>query len=238
MRDEQGLKYREIAALVGRSISTVQEAYQDPTGARSRVRKTRLGRPCADCGTWVSNSGSPVREGARCRACDSRALRTDLSVRARLGTHLRPCSPKWTDEAVFRALRGVARDGVVSTNDYKDAYAEAPRGTMPSLARIIQRFEFWAAAVEAAGLRTAGGARGRYSCAIPTVGLLAALEDCWAEMGRPPTYEEFNGWAQRHDVPSGQTIRNRTGTWMAALEMCAPSMDSIPNTTEGPDDRR
>lgn len=214
LREEERLTWKEIGERFGLALQTVQGYYTDPTGARDRARKAKTDGWCVDCGCRTVGDGSYTP--ARCRPCENERQKAPgtRAERAYAGT------PRWSDEEILAAIRSAASGGVVSQPMYAAAYARRP-GCMPSLPTVIKRFDRWALAVEAAGLRTRGRVKdGPRSDRTPTRGLLLAIDECVAarELGRFPTYNEYEGWASEVGAISGQTIRNRFGTWLAAMD--------------------
>lgn len=62
LREDEGLKWREIAERIGIALTTVQDVYNDPTGerknARSRAAWKRHARPCPHCGTPMGHDAT------------------------------------------------------------------------------------------------------------------------------------------------------------------------------------
>lgn len=122
-----GMTFKEIAAHLGVSFSTVTSAYYDPEGVKDRERKQRRSRPCVDCGKTVTNSGSEPPE--RCIACRKRFEREQRH---------------WTRERLIAAVR-----------EFADRHGRAPKSTDwpagPRPAVAQREFGSWNAMIEAAG---------------------------------------------------------------------------------------
>jgi hypothetical protein len=70
LREDEGLKWREIGERLGISLKTAFDYYNDPTGEKCEARKTasdeRLHRSCPRCGSRMG----PARAGAEtCHPC-------------------------------------------------------------------------------------------------------------------------------------------------------------------------
>lgn len=206
---EAGLTFAEITDYLGVARSVVTDAYYDPTGEISRRRKRKRHGYCLDCGTETYNSGSEPPE--RCAQCYTDWTRT-LEGKRKFASH--PTYVKWTDEAIVAAIKSAAVDGFVTLKMYNEAYAAATDGSMPSSVRICQLG--WHSYCARAGVHTV--AQKQRIDRVPEAGCLAALADCRAEIGRWPSYTDYQTWARAGGAQSGQTVRNRFGTWMAAIE--------------------
>jgi hypothetical protein len=176
-------------------------------------RNTLYGEVCIDCGERRYAGGRKRAGRLRCGECNKAYLKRNPAAR----THANPQrARRWSDEDIFNAIRSASINGVTTSTSYQSLYDAG--ANIPSRTLIVKRFGFWGTAVELAGCRTSRNRKpGPYANRIPNEGLLLALDDCATDLGHPPTYHEFNGWAALHAVPSGQTVRNRFGTWLGAL---------------------
>ncbi len=217
---ERGMLLREIAAELGLSISTVQDYWSDPTGEHAKRRKLAAVRGCIDCGGRCNTDGSRTDPAVRCRECARIWLASMESRRIQSATNRG--RNVWSDTGILSAIRSIAVDGVATVTAYNDAYAAAPRGTMPSVPLIVKRFGLWSLAAKAAGCQISESGKrvaGERWDRIPTEGMLLALQDCVDEIGRPfPAYDQYAAWAQASGSPSATAIRNRFGTWVDALD--------------------
>lgn len=219
LRDEEGLMFREIGERLGIAVNTAHSYYTDPTGEKAYARKRKRHGTCIDCGAETHNGGSVVVP-ERCQSCAQGQSRT---LSARRQAHER-CNKqvKWSDDEILSAIRSIAVDGIANKVAYDAKYATEPRGSMPSLPTIINRYGLWSAAAQAAGLRTTRKMSGLpYSNRMPAEGCLLAVEECAAELGRLPSYAEYEEWAKLTGAPSGALIRIRCGRWMAVIEIIA-----------------
>lgn len=118
---------------------------------------------------------------------------------------------RWSDAEILSHVRRYPTNPA-----YRAAYAEAPRGSMPNSRTVLLRFHKWNAAREAAGLPVAHP-RADYRNRLTVQDVLLAVEDCAAEIGRPPRYHEYEAWARRTGAPSGSTVRHRLRFWRVAV---------------------
>lgn len=204
LRDKLGLTFKEIADRLGIALTTAHDYYADPTGEKADERRSKLHGVCRDCGAETRGGSKTAPE--RCAPCNSKWQRTLEGRRLRRSN----TTLKWSDEDIFAAIRSVAVDGIATCTAYKEAYARAPRGSMPSMPLINVRFGLWSNAVAAAGLTTrhAGGA---YSTRLTTEGAMLAVEECAHELGSAPTVAQYEEWARRTGAPSATLIRIRCG---------------------------
>ena len=136
----EGLNGLEIAARLGLSNRTVSEYLLDPTGEKTRARKTR-GR-CADCGTPIRSDQPGKGNPKRCIECAALA------------------NTKWTREAVVEAIQVWAAEhggrppaaidwnGVLAREYGRE---ERDMERFPGSNTVQDVFGSWNAAIEAAG---------------------------------------------------------------------------------------
>lgn len=70
----EGLKYREIAGVMGVSLSAAQEWVSDPDGEKRAARKAGYQGSCVDCGEPTDGS-DPRMPAERCRLCTGQHIR-------------------------------------------------------------------------------------------------------------------------------------------------------------------
>lgn len=146
----KGLTYKQIAPLVGTSVTTVfrwlNADYAEADRAKARARKENYRGVCVDCGAPTNGSNGPGTAAERCSPC-SNAHRA-----------------KWTRETVIAAIQRFAeRYGrppqATDFNPHQalslghDWRAERFRndGDYPQVVCVQYVFGTWNAAIEAAG---------------------------------------------------------------------------------------
>lgn len=205
---EERLTFREIGEQLGISVQTAHDYYSDPRAVKVRARKARNDGVCVDCGGPTKDSGSN-HPPDRCKACYVELSRTPEYRLAHPGGRER----KWSDEQLLDALRAAAVDGRVTKRMY-----DASRGSAwPSSAAIVRKFGSWARACGNAGLRAVSVYR---TDGIGAEGCMLAVIDCAAELGRPPSLNEYDRWARGGRGPSAQTVRNVVGGWRRVTAEC------------------
>lgn len=144
-----------------------------------------------------------------------RYVKAQLPASKMRGKH-RGRATVYDESMVIAALRRVA-DQVEEPFLTERAYGRNRRATEPSLARVGQLYGRWNSALQTAGLPSRPSAGSR--TAFTTDDCLAALASCAEAIHKSPTYDEYERWSRtRADAPSGQTIRNRLGRWLEALD--------------------
>lgn len=92
---------------------------------------------------------------------------------------------------------------------------------LPGSGRLIQRFGTWKAACEAAGVRPIEASRTNYGTKWTDDLLLGWVREYLADPEATSSYAQFQGWLRDRKAdgaPSGQTVRNRLGTWKEILD--------------------
>lgn len=216
---ESGLLLREVAERLGLSISAVSDYIHDPDGSKARARKRRLySRPCIDCGQEVRCQGllEMSRRSGRCKDCDRRLIQSDPKARLqRHGAHR--FTKVYSDEFITACLRAAAVDGRLTGPMYEQW--RAGRTGVPSRELIVARCG-WNNAVRAAGLQPAHSPR-TYRCRFTREVCLAAVAQVATELGRFPTFHEYEHIARTdpRGFPSAPTVRWRVGTWSKVYEV-------------------
>lgn len=135
---------------------------------------------------------------------------------------------------VARKMAEAGRGGELSAAGYDKIRAsvlaelglKSERGVMlwpPTHQTIMSRLGgSWAGAMAECGLAASsdgqvGKRNTRFSHADRMKALRAYLNMCEAE-GAAPSYVGYTRWAKERQVPSGSSIRQTYGTWLAALE--------------------
>ncbi len=126
----------------------------------------------------------------------------------------------WSDKEI---TEGVARAGTyqwpLSSVKYDELLALGEiQG--PSSVRISQRLGSWSSACAAAGVESVPHVRGDYQSRWTDDDLLGLVADYLRSPGTTGTFAGYNAWrtASQLDAPSGQTVRNRLGSWTAAKQ--------------------
>lgn len=149
----QGLTTVEIARELGCSRSTVQNARNDPDGAKQKARRARYQSPCPQCGRPMDGSGGFKSAPLRCGRCENQS-----------GDRR-----KWTREVVIDAIRRFA--AIHGRPPIADEWIKAdrdhgypPRSAMyRSTSRSSALFASWADAIEAAGFPRPTSGRRTYT---------------------------------------------------------------------------
>lgn len=124
-----------------------------------------------------------------------------------------------TDAEIFAAMRRCAdSDGYLAKSDYD----KLKQVDDLSSVRIMQRFQTWNNAIEAAGLKAYPSTKDYYSPYTNEElfkALTIAVRLSENATGERLTYNRYCELAQEHGLPSGQTVRNRLGKWREIREM-------------------
>jgi hypothetical protein len=137
---KQTMTFKEIAEHLGLAVSTVTDAYYDPTGEKARARKRERHGTCVGCGAETYNSGS-IHVPERCGKCAIAHQRT-VEERRKMSVARQGKCRLWTDEECFEAIRRVSADGVATLTRYKELHNAEPSAS-PSAAGLIFRFGSW-----------------------------------------------------------------------------------------------
>lgn len=136
----------------------------------------------------------------------------------------------WSDQDIISAIQEAALYEFPLT---AKAYAELQAiGQIdgPSLPRISQRFRFWAAACDAAGVEHGAPARDDYQSEWTDHDLLAFVRRYLWDRNYPNSVHGYDQWrtSEHPEAPSFSTIRNRLGTW-TVVKTRALEMDGLLN---------
>ena len=118
---------------------------------------------------------------------------------------------QYTDKAIFIALRKAVRltGQPLSVGKY-DSVRDEVGG--PSAIRIIQRFETWSSACEAAKVKP-GMAKRTYTQQWNEKDVVLWVRR-YLKSTKSPTFSDFTEWLrEQKGAPSGQTARNIAGSW-------------------------
>jgi hypothetical protein len=130
LREDEGLKWREIGARLGLSLSTVHDYYSDPTGETVRARKAKNDGVCSDCGGPTRGGGAKVPP-KRCVDC---------------------VGPPWTREGILEALRQWGDDhGGIPPREIDAHIGHEGHGRLPYFDSVRRCFGSWNVALLAAG---------------------------------------------------------------------------------------
>ncbi|MFD1947797.1 homing endonuclease associated repeat-containing protein [Nocardioides aestuarii] len=123
---------------------------------------------------------------------------------------------RYSDEQMLRGLREVA--ALVGQPMSTGAYERVQRARgLPTWLAIVHRFGSWNEACAAAGLATNAQRAGR-SASWNETSVAAAVAEFLADPeAGGQSFAAYAAWAKgRHEVPSGQTVRNVFGGWNVA----------------------
>lgn len=127
---------------------------------------------------------------------------------------------KWTIEQMVAAIQEAATMAFpLTANDYQNCLSQR-LFLGPSIVRIQQVFGSWLAACEAAGVEGGQPRRAGYSSRWRDDDLLAFVTSYLSEVESTGTFAGYDAWARgRDDAPSGQTLRNRLGSWIGIKKL-------------------
>lgn len=215
------LSAREIAETFGVTKSAVWKALnpgrcvEDADAARERKRRL-YARPCVDCGAELRINGKAEadRRSGRCMKCATAATR-EMDPGLRMDRHNGMHGLTYSDNFIFWCLRCAATGGRVTKKGY-DAWRDGREG-IPSSCLIMWRFDRWAVAVHAAGLEA--GRTNRTYKRTTTDDCLRAVREVADELGRFPTYREYERAARDRGLPSAVLVRIRfDNSWRSVFD--------------------
>jgi hypothetical protein len=122
---------------------------------------------------------------------------------------------RWSDEQILAVIREAALyEFPLTTNAYGELLAVG-QIEGPSLPRIGQRFGSWTAACEAAGVVAGQTMRHHYQSQWSDGDILVVVRGYLEDPNAPNSIHGYDDWKRVNapDGPSGQTIRNRFGSW-------------------------
>lgn len=212
----QGLKLREIAAVMGYKVATVHAWLSDPDRSKEVARKRSYAGTCIDCGGSTSGTANGLdRIPERCAPCSLKRDKECIVCRIHKGDHSRGIY-RWSDEQIFAAIRQcVGDDGRATFGRYKRLHETSPKGSLPSPPLILRRFNSWQDACQAAGVEC--GRAHRIYTRTTADDCLTAVVYVAQEMGRLPTVNEYDARARDLGLPSVSNVRNRVGSWGAVM---------------------
>jgi hypothetical protein len=131
----------------------------------------------------------------------------------------KPSQVQWSRGHVMEVLREAATFEFPLTTKGYERLLQGKMIEGPSVPRICQVFDGWAAACEAAGVESGARVRTHYSSRWTDDDVLDAVRRYLRQAGRP-TFSGYSAWAaEQDDRPSGQTVRNRLGRWTEIVRM-------------------
>jgi len=202
---------RDVAAARRRRIERQAEAHVDEllalwrAGEQPGSAASTVGVQAAACRSTIARFATEVDRAAR------RASLADARGRVRT----------YSDRDILVSLTAVA--GRLGRSPSPKEYATLARElTLPSLPTVLNRMGGWTSAIRAAGLTPLGANRRTRARRWTDDACWTALRRVVAELGEIPTvlsYERHS--ADRSDLPSSATLRNRLGRWSAITTQLA-----------------
>jgi transcriptional regulator with XRE-family HTH domain len=234
---EQGWSLDEIALRFGVSRERVRQILRAHGGpdaqnvAEARRRRAErqaeahvdellaLWRSGKEPGSAASALG--LQAGA-CRATIARfATEVDRAARRASLAGARTGATTYSDRDIIVGLISVA-DRLGRVPSAKEYGALARELEYPSLPTVLNRMGGWTSALGAAGLTSISSARRTRSRRWTVEACWAALRDAVAELEEIPTVVGYaRHAADRTDLPSSATVRNRLGRWSAIATQLA-----------------
>jgi transcriptional regulator with XRE-family HTH domain len=204
---KQGIPSRSVAE----TAALRDRLWSDQHGALLRESFLRS----RDVGAVAAEFGLPA---ARAR----RLLRATVPDWEVLAAVPKQAAKRYTREELLASLAQAAAGaaGILTAEKYREYVGEHPdlpddRRT-PGGQAVLLRFGSWGAALQAAGLpaNPPAGPGKRFDDPGAAV---AALVECWRELGRPPTVADYDLWQrEKPGHPSTATSRRLLGTWSSA----------------------
>jgi transposase len=234
---EQGRSLDEIARRFGVSRERVRQILRahggpDPQDVgearRRRVEQQTEARIDELLALWragedLSSAANALGlQTAACRSAIARfATEIDRAARKASLASSRAMVKTYSDRDIIVALTSVAaRIGRVPTA--KEYGALARELECPSLATVLNRMGGWTNAVRAAGLTPASAPTRTRSRRWTVEACWAAVRHVVAELEEIPTVAGYDRHAaDRTDLPSSATVRNRLGRWSAITSQLA-----------------
>ena len=182
-------------------------------------------------GTAASELGLQL---AACRSTIARfATEVDRAARKASLAGARTATATYSDRDIFVALTSVAvRLGRVPSA--KDYGALARELEYPSLPTVLNRMGGWTMAVVAAGLTPSSTPARKRSRRWTADACWAALHRVVAELGEIPSVAGYDRHAaDRDDLPSSATVRNRLGRWSAITTRLAAERELALHSQNG-----
>jgi hypothetical protein len=228
---EQGHLLDEIALIFGVSRERVRQilrahggpdAQQVAAARRRRIEQQVHARIDELLGMWragqppASAASALGLQAAACRSAIARdATEVDRAARKASLAKARAMTTIYTDGDIAAAVSAVAA-GLGRVPSAKEYGALARERDYPCLATVLNRMGGWTNAVHAAGLTPSST-----PTRTPTRTPRWTAEACWsamrrsvAELGHIPSIAGYDRYAaDRIDLPSSATLRNRLGRW-------------------------
>jgi len=218
LRAYGGPDAQDVADARRRRAAQLAEARVDEllalwrAGADTGAAAVQLGLQTAACRSTIGRFATEVdRAARRASLADARGGRT------------------YSDRDIVRAVRSASER--LRRVPRAQEYAVVARETqLPSLATVLNRMGGWSSALAAAGLDPAASPR-RRSRRWTEDACWEALRRAADELGEIPSvraYERFA--ADRGDLPSSATIRNRLGRWSSLAARLAAQRELTEQT--------
>lgn len=198
----RGQSKRSIAAKVAAQKRAVRAYIEENPGCSLEDLSRDTGLEISAVTSLIPDDLRPFIVIER-RISDSRQTQLDaLSAIRRAATYDWPLSSVRFDELI--------RQGEISG---------------PSSVRIMQIFGTWSNACAEAGVESLAPARDNYQSKWTDQDLFGFVREYLVSAGASGTFGDFDRWATRKaDAPSGQTLRNRLGTWNEVKRMTLEAM--------------
>jgi Homing endonuclease associated repeat len=176
-----------------------------------------------DLGTRSPDEGKAMRKRQREKRKDNVAEKTSRPPAAWI-------SKKYTDEELLEVLRKTseALGGVLTTLAYNEYAAgrSFPDGRpWPSHQTHFHRFGSWRQSLLSAGLAANPSSAISGQRIFDRGQCIDAIRHVGRELGHPPSLRQYETLARKSNggLPSGATVRNRCGSWSAAVRLAFSS---------------
>jgi hypothetical protein len=182
-----------------------------------------------------SAAGALDLEPAACRSAIAR-FATDFDRAARKATlgRVRAVTTIYSDRDIAAALTSAAAGlGRLPTAKEYEVLARTQGG--PSLTTVLNRMGGWTNAIHAAGLTSASAPARARTRRWTADACWTALRRVVAELEQIPTVVAYDRHAaDRPDLPSSATLRNRLGRWSAITNQLIAERQRSPGQRGGP----
>jgi hypothetical protein len=210
-----------------------QGATLDETGVRAGISAERVRQLFKRAGL---KTRSPAQAGRLKRKLSKVAVR-EIPLKTQTPLHRyrtlrrKPAAKRYSDHELLDFLHtaGTARRGTLSIafyDDFANGRYTTDRRRWPTHQTHCKRFGSWSNALRAAGMHANEQRAGR-EAAFDADRCLQAIRIVHRKLERTPTSLEYSRCARDStgSLPSLSTIRNRYGSWLAALDAAQPTED-------------